>query len=101
MADTFTPVQGSDWLARINSNFNLIPGLELIAFAGAAAAGPCTATGLKVGDVILSVTGVVAADVGDQSALFETVVTVNNQIQQVSASNLSTKVYHALVLRMS
>lgn len=75
--------------------------LELIAFSGRNLAGECTATGLKVNDVIFSVTGVVAADVGDQSALFESIVSVADQIQQVSATDLSTKVYHALVLRMS
>lgn len=75
--------------------------LELIAFSGRNLAGVCTATGLKVNDVIFSVTGVVAADVGDQSALFESIVSVADQIQQISATDLSTKVYHALVLRMS
>jgi len=75
--------------------------LELIAFSGRNLAGACVATGLKVNDVIYSVTGVVAADVGDQSALFESIVTVADQIQQVSATDLSAKVYHALVLRMS
>lgn len=75
--------------------------LELIAFSGRNLAGVCTATGLKVNDVLFSVTGVVAADVGDQSALFEAIVTVADQIQQVSATDLSTKVYNAFVLRMS
>lgn len=75
--------------------------LELISFSGRNLAGVCTATGLKVNDVLFSVTGVVAADVGDQSALFEAIVTVADQIQQVSATDLSTKVYNAFVLRMS
>lgn len=78
-----------------------IANVELIAFAGHNGAGACTATGLKVNDVILSVTGVVAADVGDQSANFETVVTIADQIQQTAAGNLNTKVYMALVLRKS
>jgi hypothetical protein len=75
--------------------------LTAINFVGKNGAGACTATGLKVDDVILSVTGVAAADVGDKSTLFESVVTVADEIQQSSASNLSTKVYTALIKRMS
>jgi hypothetical protein len=75
--------------------------LELIAFVGKNNVGACTATGLKVNDVIFSVTGVVAADVGDQSAKFEAVVSVADQIQQTDSGNLSTKVYLAFVKRMS
>jgi len=75
--------------------------LDIIAFAGRNGAGACTATGLKVGDVVLGVTGVVAADVGSQGSKFETVITVENQIQQSSATDLSAKVFIALVLRKS
>ena len=75
--------------------------LELISFVGKNLAGACTATGLKVGDLVLSVTGVVAADVGDMAAKFEATITVNDQIQQSAAENLSTKVYMALIHRKS
>lgn len=75
--------------------------IELIAFAGRAGAGACTATGLKVSDILLSVTGIAAGTVGDQSAKFESVVTVNDQIQQSDAGNLSANIYHALVYRQS
>lgn len=75
--------------------------LVLINFVGKNLAGACTAVGLKAGDVVLSVTGIAAADVGDKASLFETVITVNDEIQQLSATNLSTKVYSALIKRMS
>lgn len=75
--------------------------LEVISFSGKNGAGACTATGLKVGDIILSVTGVVAADKGDQSANFEATVTVADQIQQSAVGDLSTKLYLAFVLRQS
>lgn len=75
--------------------------LDVISFTGKNGAGACTVTGLKVNDVILSVTGVASGEKGDQSASFETVVTVADQIQQSSESDLSTKVYLAFVLRKS
>ena len=75
--------------------------VDIISFAGKNGAGACTMTGVKVGDVVLSATGTVAADVGDKASLFETAITVNDQIQQSSASDLSTKVYMALILRKS
>lgn len=75
--------------------------LDIISFSGKNGAGACTMTGVAVGDVVLSVTGVVAADVGDKASLFESTITVINQIQQSSATDLSTKVYMALILRKS
>lgn len=75
--------------------------MDIISFAGKNNTGACTATGLKVSDIILSVTGVAAADKGDQSANFESVVTVADQIQQSAAGDLSTKVYMALIFRQS
>jgi hypothetical protein len=73
------------------------------AFVGAAAAGAITLTGAAVGDRVLSVfkfgdasdnltsgTGVVTAQ---PNALFESVITVADQIQQVSATDLSDNKY--------
>ena len=78
-----------------------IANVELIAFAGAAAAGPCTATGLKAGDLVLSVTGIAAGTVGDQSGKFEATISVNDQIHQSDSGNLSANIYLALVHRKS
>jgi hypothetical protein len=74
---------------------------DIITFAGRNLAGVCTLVGVKAGDVVLSVTGLVAATVGDQSAKFETTITVNDQIQQSSATDLSTYIYMAYIQRKS
>ena len=87
---------GIDWGSKFNDNFKAI---QAISFSGAAAAGACTATGLEVGDEILAVTGLAAGTAGNQAANFESVVSVDDQIQQSSASNLGDNVYLALVLR--
>lgn len=71
------------------------------AFAGKNGAGACTLTGAKVGDVVESVTGVVAAKVGNQAADFEATITVNDQIQQSAVGDLSTYVYLVRLLRKS
>lgn len=75
--------------------------LDIISFEGKNEAGACTMTGVNVGDVVLSVTGTVIADVGDKASLFESTITVNDQIQQTSATDLSTKIFIALILRKS
>jgi hypothetical protein len=75
--------------------------IDIILFAGRNLAGACTMAGVKVNDVVLSVTGIAVGDVGDKSALFETAITVADQIQQSSATDLSTHVYIALILRKS
>lgn len=73
--------------------------LFLISFTGHNGAGACTANGVAVGDVIYAVAGL--TDVGAADASFEEVVTVVNQIQQASASDLSLKNFVALVYRPS
>lgn len=71
-------------------------GLDLISFAGRNGQGACTATGLKVSDIVLTVVGVTTYGA---SAAFETVITVNDQIQQSSASDLNAEGFVALVYR--
>lgn len=80
---------------------NAVSNIEAITFTGAAAPGACTATGLKAGDIILSVTGLASGTKGDQASKFETTVSVNDQIQQSDGGNLSANVYLALVYRQS
>lgn len=74
---------------------------NFLSFTGSSSSGACSIAGVKVSDLVVSVTGVVAADNGDQSALFESVITVADQIQQVSTGNLSSKQYLAAILRKS
>ncbi len=67
------------------------------AFTGYNGAGACTLTGAKVGDVVLGVANM--TDGGASAASFEAIVTVADQVQQSSASDLSTKKYATLLLR--
>jgi hypothetical protein len=73
------------------------------AFIGAAAAGAITLTGAAVGDRVLSafkfgdvsdnLTSGTGAVTAQPNALFEAVITVADQIQQVSATDLSDNKY--------
>ena len=78
---------------------HVIGKLMPISFTGSDGAGACTATGLKVGDVILGVANI--TDVGDASTDFEAAVTVNDQIQQSGSGDYSTETLLALVLQKS
>jgi len=74
------------------------PLLTIVA-AGVAAAGPVTATGVNVGDKIFGVLNL--TDNATGATAFQSTVTVKNQIQQTSASDLSTKTYAFLVVKQS
>jgi hypothetical protein len=75
----------------------LVAGFELMSFTGKNNTGACTATGLKINDIVVSLVGL--TDMGDASASFEAVITANDQIQQSSASDLSLKNYLAIIYR--
>ena len=64
--------------------------------AGRSGAGAISLPGARVGDVVITLTGVYGVD-GDQSAAFESVVSIADQIQQISSSNLSDHLYVAVV----
>lgn len=66
-------------------------------FTGHNGAGACTLTGAKVGDVVAGVVNI--TDGGNAGALYESVVTVADQVQQSSASDLSTKLFSVLLIR--
>jgi hypothetical protein len=74
---------------------------KTISFAGKNLAGACTLAGVKVGDIVVSVTGLAAGTVGDQSAKFEATITVNDEIQQSEAADLSSNIYLAVILHKS
>lgn len=59
-------------------------GLLTKAVTGVSPAGAVTLTGARVGDTVVSATDL--STPGDASAKFETTISVNNQIQQVTAS---------------
>lgn len=64
---------------------------------GVAAAGPVAFAGATVGAKVRQIITVTAGVLVDSSALFETVITVANQIQQISASDLHTIAYSFLI----
>jgi hypothetical protein len=70
--------------------------LNGLVFTGAAAAGACTLTGAKVGDKVVSLVNL--TDAADAKSSFEAIITVADQIQQSSASNLSSKKFHVLLV---
>ena len=72
-------------------------GLQYKSFAGRNGAGPIALPGVRIGDSVESLIGLVGST-GDQSALFESVITVDDMIQQSSASDLSAKWYRAQIV---
>jgi len=72
--------------------------LKPMSFDGRNGAGACTLTGAAVGDRVIFVTGLTGGSLGNASASFESTITVINQIQQSSASDLSTRDYMALLM---
>jgi len=68
--------------------------LQYKSFPGRTGAGPCTQIGVRVGDTVISLIGLIGAT-GDQHTAFETVITVDDEIQQISTSNLSANWYRA------
>ncbi len=65
--------------------------------AGRNLAGAVTLTGAVVGMKVRQVLTVTAGALVDSSALFETTITVANQIQQSSATDLSAVIYSFLL----
>lgn len=61
-------------------------------FQGVDGAGACVLMGARVGDTVSSVVGLVGAS-GDQASNFETVITVDDEIQQTATGDLSSNWY--------
>ena len=66
-------------------------------FLGRNGAGGCVMPGVTIGDSVTSVIGLIGLS-GDQASSFETVITVDDQIQQISGSDLSTKWFRAFMV---
>lgn len=66
-------------------------------FEGLSGAGAISLPGVKRGDTVSTLTGLIGVS-GDQAASFETVITVDGQIQQSSGSDLSEKWYQAYIV---
>lgn len=65
-------------------------------FYGNNGAGGVALAGARIGDQVITLVGVYGAS-GDQSAKFEAVITVDNQIQQSDAGDLSENQYVAVL----
>lgn len=71
--------------------------LRYVTFEGLNGAGSIEIEGAEEGDTVVSLVGVVGST-GSQATLFETVITVDDQIQQTSTSDLSGKYYRAYLV---
>jgi hypothetical protein len=67
-------------------------------FPGRDGTGPVSLAGVRRGDTVSTLTGLVGVT-GDQHAAFETVITVDGQIQQISSADLSEKMFRAFILK--
>ena len=76
-------------------------GLKTISFNGKNGAGAISAVGAVAGDKVIDVFGITSGALGSVDTLYETTITVNDQIQQSSGSDLSTKIYVALLLAVA
>lgn len=61
-------------------------------FKGSSGAGACELIGARVGDTVTNLIGLIGAS-GDQTAAFESVISVDDEIQQTSTSDLSDNWY--------
>jgi hypothetical protein len=67
-------------------------------FFGRNGAGAVSLAGVRRGDTVSTLTGLVGVT-GDQHAAFEAVITVDGQIQQISSADLSEKMFRAFILK--
>jgi hypothetical protein len=103
LATNAEAITGTDTARAITAaNLRAVFGkLKVISFDGKNGAGACTATGAVIGDLVLAVFGITGDALGAAGASFETAITVVDQIQQSSASNLSANDYVALLLAVA
>lgn len=71
--------------------------VKQLLFDGRNGAGACTAAGLKVGDKVIQLIST-ATGVASAKPDFESVITVNGQIQQTSVADLSANTYFGFVI---
>jgi hypothetical protein len=69
-------------------------------FEGLSGVGAISLTGAQVGDTVEELIGIVGIT-GDQSSAFEAVITVDDEIQQISTSDLTGKFYRAYLVPLS
>lgn len=110
MATRTTAVLKSQFLGKdpIDHNTDMVDtvkalfsGLKFITVDGRSGAGAVTATGAVVGDTVVGVAGLTAGALGAADASFEGTITVADQIQQSSASNLSANDYLVVLVNLA
>jgi hypothetical protein len=85
------PVAASAGLAATLTHLEVFA-LNYKQFVGRYGAGPCTLYGAQKGDRVDTVTGLINVT-GDKASDFESVITVDNQIQQTSTDDLNENIY--------
>ncbi len=94
-----TSTTATEWIGatgvneRVTGFYPVASAGKFLTFTGSNGAGAITLTGAAVGDNVVSLNGVTATAAGSAAASFESAITVANQIQQSSASDLSAKAY--------
>lgn len=103
LASSAEALAGSDTAKALTAAdlASVLTAIKVESFTGKNLTGACTLTGVKVGDLVLGVTGQGASINGDQSAKFESVITVNDQIQQSSNTDLHLNQYTAIIVHKS
>jgi len=86
------PLASRQELSFNTSNKPVLLTRKLVSFEGVAVAGSISVPGLAVGDVVRGLVGLTIGDLGDQSANFEAIITVVDEIQQTGAG-LNGKVF--------
>lgn len=77
----------------------LFNSIKLASFVGKDGAGACTATGVVVGQYVLAVAGLTSgSEAVDDSAKFETQVSVDDQIQQLVTNDYQLVSYLAILV---
>lgn len=100
--DAEAKAQSSDTVVLTPGNMGeTLAGIKIMSFDGRNGAGACTAVGAAVGDKVLYVAGLTSGSLGNASASFESTVTIVDQIQQSSVSDLSTKDYLAILIKVA
>lgn len=75
--------------------------MRFLKFAGNNGAGACPCTGLKVGDTVIGIVDASGGGGSTSAASFQSTITVQNEIQQTDAADLSGSVFVALVVAKS
>lgn len=89
IADTLDEIEENLEADASSPGFVGLGQFKQAAFDGVSAAGACTLVGAAVGDLVIGLACITAANLADDSANFESVITVVDEIQQTEAADNS------------